>query len=320
MSEMLQEYCHSGKVSMRVDRGKGVIHGVKILGLQSRNGRVYAESALRKGTQLYEGARVNVNHPKAGPLAPRDYQERLGVIRGVRFRSGEGLFGDLHYNPKHPVAEQLAWDAEHHPQNVGLSHNVLALTRREGDSTTVESITKVESVDLVADPATTSSLFENEKPLRASAHTAEGTLLAEVTLRTLHDLRPDLVRAVLAEAAEGEGRRASGEEQQLALELDRLRAERAALERRRHVRQVLVEHGLPDPDVTQGDERLLVSDLFVDQLLTAGDEASVRRLIEERVTLLKSVGEAARPRCRDQLSLGRSNHVHDAREFVASIT
>ena len=52
------------------------------------------------------------------------------------------------------------WDAEHAPQNVGMSHNVLARTSRDGDETVVEAITKVQSIDLVADPATTAGLFE----------------------------------------------------------------------------------------------------------------------------------------------------------------
>ena len=38
MTERLQEYCDSRGVRMRVDRGEGVIRGVKILGLESRTG------------------------------------------------------------------------------------------------------------------------------------------------------------------------------------------------------------------------------------------------------------------------------------------
>ena len=39
MNETLQEFVDSRGVRMRVDRGAGVIRGVKILGLTSRNGR-----------------------------------------------------------------------------------------------------------------------------------------------------------------------------------------------------------------------------------------------------------------------------------------
>ncbi|WP_145116568.1 hypothetical protein [Botrimarina mediterranea] len=156
----LQEYVQSAGRALRVDAVRGVLRGVKLLGLRSRNGRRYEESGLRKAIGLYEGSKVNVNHPERDPLAPRDYRDRLGIVRNVRVEAGQGLFGDLHYNPSHPLAEQLAWDAEHAPENVGLSHNVLARTRRDGAGIVVEAITRVQSVDLVADPATTAGLFE----------------------------------------------------------------------------------------------------------------------------------------------------------------
>jgi hypothetical protein len=160
MSEPLQEFVDSRGLALRVDREHGVLRGVKLIGLESRNGRRYQETALADAAALYEEIKVNVNHPAGGPLAPRDYRDRLGVIRNVEFRAGEGLFGDLHFNPKHALAEQLLWDAQHNPRNVGFSHNVLAKLQREGASVVVEAITKVQSVDLVADPAATEGLFE----------------------------------------------------------------------------------------------------------------------------------------------------------------
>ena len=99
MSELLQEYVDSGSQRLRVDREAGVIRGVKLLGLASRNGRRYREEALSAAASLYEGAKVNINHPKGHPLSPRDYQDRLGVVRGVHFRAGDGLF--VPYGIKH---------------------------------------------------------------------------------------------------------------------------------------------------------------------------------------------------------------------------
>ena len=46
MSELLQEYVDSRHERLRVDRTAGVIRGVKLLGLNSRNGRRYREEAL----------------------------------------------------------------------------------------------------------------------------------------------------------------------------------------------------------------------------------------------------------------------------------
>lgn len=186
MNEQLQEYADSRGVPLRIDRNEGVLRGVKLLGHQSRNGRRYLAEALSAAVALYEGAKVNVNHAKAGPLMARDYQDRIGVVRNVSAKADEGLFGDLHFNPKHALAEQLLWDAEHAPENVGFSHNVQAKTRRDADETIVEEIVRVHSVDLVADPATTRGLFEQR-----SVPTVES--LSEDLLRLA---RPDLVSAL----------------------------------------------------------------------------------------------------------------------------
>jgi hypothetical protein len=194
----LQEYADSRGVTLRVDAHAGVLRGVKLIGLESQNGRRYRPDALAAAVSLYEGAKVNVNHPRNGPLAPRDYRDRLGVVRQIEFRPGEGLFANLHYNPKHALAEQLAWDAENNPRNVGFSHNVLARLGRDGEQLVVEAITHVQSVDLVADPAATQGLFEEATGAETS-HEAEPSYAA-LTLESLLMHRPDLLDAHVAQA------------------------------------------------------------------------------------------------------------------------
>jgi len=166
------EYANAAGEALRLDRTAGVIRGVKLLGLTSRNRRRYTPQALRAAASLYEGAKVNVNHPKGHPASPRDYQDRLGTVRAVEFREGAGLFADLHFNPKHALAEQLQWDAEQAPYNVGFSHNVQAVVKRVEGELLVERITQVNSVDLVADPATTRGLFESEADHAAAEQVA----------------------------------------------------------------------------------------------------------------------------------------------------
>ena len=107
--ETLREYASAGN-PLAVDRQQGVIRGVKILGLESRNGRSYLPAAVAAAMPLYEGAKVNVNHNKAGN--PRPYQDRIGTMKGIVAKP-DGLYADFHFNPKHPLAEQLCWDAEH---------------------------------------------------------------------------------------------------------------------------------------------------------------------------------------------------------------
>lgn len=279
---LVHEYFDSRGQALRSDPDLGVLRGVKLLGLRSRNGRRYAESALRQAIGLYEGSKVNVNHPARDPLGPRDYRDRLGVVRNARLEAGNGLFGDLHYNPKHPLAEQLAWDAEHAPQNVGLSHNVLARTRRDGEDTVVEAITRVQSVDLVADPATTSGLFESHQI--PTDETADSPLLAE--------------NARLREELE-----------QLSEQLDRQ-------QRRARIDALLSEHGL----ATNAPGEAL-SEAFVRHLMTA-DESDLIALVDERSRLIHRSRDAGSPESRErrELAVAESTAPATTAEFVESIS
>jgi hypothetical protein len=346
MSELLQEFVDSGSQRLRVDRTAGVIRGVKLLGLNSRNGRRYRENALIEAIGLYEGAKVNINHPKGHPLAPRDYQDRLGVVRGVQFRSGEGLFGDLHFNPRHSLSEQLVWDAEHAPQNVGMSHNVLARTKQAGDETVVEAITKVQSIDLVADPATTSGLYEHAEERESSGEERKSgragerqnsaalplcgsTVLGYVpntfdalTLEELRLHRPDLVREI--ESIREEERTA------VQRKLDEAVAREAIVRRREHIWELLKEHDLPLPTADGILDSQLVSSHFIETLMQAADDESVRELIEERAMLVHSAARWSaaksaperRPKSKDQLTIAtgaNGRQVRTAAEFAAAV-
>ena len=161
----LREYVNTPQHPGRIDRRRGVINGVKILGLTSRNNRRYPPSTLTEAIPLYQNAKVNLNHPDGNPTEPRRYQDRFGLVRNVRVVEDEGLFADFHFNPKHLYAEQLLWDAENAPENVGFSHNIEAEVVQENDMQIVQKIVAVRSVDLVADPATTQGLFESCKQL-----------------------------------------------------------------------------------------------------------------------------------------------------------
>jgi hypothetical protein len=316
MSELLQEYVDSGSQRLRVDRTAGVIRGVKLLGLNSRNGRRYREEALSGAIGLYEGAKVNINHPKGHPLSPRDYQDRLGVVRGVEFRAGEGLFGDLHFNPKHLLSEQLVWDAEHAPQNVGMSHNVLARTKRDGEETVVEAITKVQSIDLVADPATTSGLYEHAD--------ADSAAISWETL-TLEHLNRHCPSVILEVEQSYESQL-----QEMRSRLDEMIAKEHASLRRERIAELLEEFGLPLPTRSAKPAGEIVSDQFIESLLRAPNENAVRLLIEERANLVRSASQwnggqrssGGRPRSRDQIALAsdvNGNQMQSAAQFAATL-
>jgi len=303
-SEVLQEYVSSHGVTVRVDKTRGVLEGVKLIGLESRNGRRYRESALAKATPLYEEAKVNVNHPREGALAPRDYQDRLGVIRHVRLREGEGLFGDLHFNPKHALAEQLVWDAENNPRNVGFSHNVMARLSRQGEQTVVEEITRVQSVDLVSDPATTQGLFEqNEQDERVKQEVVPHWDVLTVETLRLH--RPDLLEEI-----------ESIEIERLSAKLDDANGQSKTLQRRQRIVDLLCEHRLSPPVSKKQahdkheSERPTISRSFFEMLMKLEDERQVEELIVERAELFcgtsngqDRLAKRFAPKSRDQMSV-----------------
>jgi len=287
MTETLLEYCDWRGLPLRTDRAAGVIRGVKILGLRSRNGRYYPPETLRQAARLYEEAKVNVNHSKSALGQPRDYQDRIGVIRNVRLDPDEGLFADFYFNPKHALAEQLLWDAEHAPENVGFSHNVEARVARRDDQLVVEAITRVHSVDLVADPATTRGLFESQAGLSGAgpSEDVQTGALAGLTLEVLKKYRSDLLQAALAEQLA---------EHQAALhrlqtELEEAHAAVRLAERGKRICQLLAQYGLPTPEQNDPAAQVIISEQFMAELLAAEDEARLRQLIDERARLVRTL-------------------------------
>jgi hypothetical protein len=317
MTDMLQEFCDSRGVVMRVDRQAGVIRGVKVLGLESRNGRTYLPEALAQAAPLYEDAKVNVNHPKGNPAGPRDYQDRIGSIRHVSLRDGAGLFGDFYFNPKHALAEQLMWDAEHAPENVGFSHNVEARVGRRGERAAVEAITRVQSVDLVADPATTRGLFEVSAASDAAPATAAETA-PPAALEEPSRENPELVESI--------GRLQAAEIARLQQEVDRLTALEAVRQKRTLAARLLREFELPDPESADPWAQAVLSGRFLESLLAAPDEQAMRCLVEERAELVRAIAGRdlsraadARPQSRDQSLVYAAGEL-DVKSFVEAIT
>lgn len=163
----------AGKTQLIVDRDSGVIKNVKIIGFNSQNGRRYTSSALKAAIPLYEGIKVNVDHPEKGPTQQRSSYDRFGKFVNVRFVEGEGLFGDLVYLKSHPIAEQVCEAAERMPDVFGMSHNAQGegVVDKRGIFE-VNKITEVRHVDLVADPATTQSLAESKQATKQEAEEA----------------------------------------------------------------------------------------------------------------------------------------------------
>lgn len=150
----------------KIDTEKGIVYDVKILGNQSKSWhkRFYPTDVIEEAIPLYEGATVNVNHPpKDKAEQTRDFNDGIGVLRGVYVLEGELYAKEFHYNTKHTSASRLEWNVVHAPHAVGFSHNAAVLEDIQGDKRIVRKIQKVRSVDLVSSPATTNGIFESEE-------------------------------------------------------------------------------------------------------------------------------------------------------------
>lgn len=310
----LQEYAHSAGLTLRVDRDQGIIRGVKILGLESRNGRRYTTDAILRAASLYEGVKVNVNHPPPeDPDAPRDYGDRLGNLRGVQAKES-GLYGDLHFNPKHALAEQLSWDAENAPQNLGLSHNVRAVTKRGNGELIVEEITQVQSVDVVADPATTHGLFESEQIEPQEDSDMSSETWSDATVAVLEAERPDLLKAIREQALaeQSQSDEAKAKDAKLASLTEELATFKAAAESQK--REAAIAKLLEDAKLPEA----VVDDNFRAHLLTL--EAEQAKAFIEHVQAAYKTGATTKPRSTEQGGEGYSGDVKDGKTFAGAVT
>lgn len=148
--------------SLRVDHDAGVIRGAKLCGIFSSNGRVYPLPVLTKARHLYEGARVNVDHPPSARNLDRAFADWAGVVENVQVRA-DGLYGDLRLRKSGAAYEALMEAAERFPDAFGLSHVADGDSRRVNGREEVTEINEVFSVDIVTDPATTGGLFESRQ-------------------------------------------------------------------------------------------------------------------------------------------------------------
>ena len=286
--ETITEYTNSRGVQLVAE--EGVLRGLKILGLESANGRSYPKETAARAVALYEGAKVNVDHAGT-PGQARGYGDRIGLIENVRLGEGDsGLFADFRFNPKHGVAEQLKWDAENNPSAVGFSHNVMAKTARRGGKVVVEEITKVQSVDLVADPATTKGLFEATD----ETHHKEPPMAEKLTLAQLREDYPQHVETIATEAVTGftasaDQKAKDAETAKLKEELDAYRVKERLAEDRLAVETLIEEAKLP---------KLAVTDVFVESLMAADAETRAK-LIEDRRAVTKP-GAGSKPTSKEQ--------------------
>lgn len=317
-----------------------VIRRVKILGWESKNNRQYLRESV--DPQQYAEKVVNLNHP-VGPNSQRQVQDRFGWLESVT-KDDSGVWGDLHYNPKHPYASEFSWLAVNKPSLVGLSHDAVGTGRTKDGTFIVERVVEVKSVDLVAVPATVTSLFENymdpEIPADSGADEKsyeqqigelivaickdEGTEPKEKRKKVLKALKlfDEPEEEEETEESEEESEEEPKEEEpeeketeesvqviasknkgvkQLLERLDRLEAEAALSKKHALAHRLCEEARLPS---------VLVSKVFLAQLVESADAESMKKLIEDR----KSISNVRAP-----VSSGPVHKEADLKSFAKAL-
>lgn len=184
---------------LRVDRERGTIIGAKLCGIRSDNGRIYPLDVLRAARPLYEGARVNVGHPKSARALDRDFSDWAGVVENVQVRA-DGLYGDLVLRRAGVHFAAIIEAAERFPRSFGLSHVAFGDGRKVNGVEEVLSIDEVASVDVVLEPATTGGLFESRQRHGYGDELLESLRIRDDLQRRVDELERDAAELVEIEA------------------------------------------------------------------------------------------------------------------------
>lgn len=166
-----------------------IVHGVAVLGPKSPNGkgRDYTPEYMESAKPMYEGIAVTVNHPSKEDRKKgknRGLLVKVGKLEGVEVvRESNGTARmtaqKMVLNPEYEHFGHLKWMAENTPEQLGLSHDVIASGHKDAKSGRfiAESCVKAFEVALVDGPGTNKSLFEClESKETFETHTEEGPI------------------------------------------------------------------------------------------------------------------------------------------------
>lgn len=210
--DLLEEVFTEG-LAGNIDEENGILKNVKILGAVSKNGRTYSDAAQDDVVRLAEGIEVNVNHPPRNNADVERLQiEGWGVLKESR-RASDGPRGDLHYLKSHPETPMIL-ERVRRGFPIGLSINAKGKTVSSNGKTIVESVARMNSVDLVRRPGATKNLFESESPIVST--TVKAVLTShKAAFPKLHALIEEIAAdAVMADAPmEAPAEEASPDEQ-----------------------------------------------------------------------------------------------------------
>ena len=284
----LTERCQDWNQNLSVDASQRLVENIALAGGQSRNGYSYSQAALREAVSLYQEKPVFLDHAR-DRTRPQDRSTRdlVGSIVNPSYVDGR-IRGDIKVLDTESGRTFLNL-LEMESPGLGMSHVVRA--RRSTDGSTVEQIVEVISVDVVVNPATTTT-FRESTAFSESIETSS------------------------TPSAESNTRQLSEQIAALQAEQERLRQQNAVLttlveqyRSQQEIHELLAEAQLPEQAVTS---------VFLHQLESAGDRSTRQQLISDRLALLSTPGlRTSAVQSRERQALSESTHRDDI--FIASL-
>ncbi len=279
MDETVLHETFEGSAFAEAQVSGSVIQNVKLLGAISKNKRTYSEQAMNDAVRLYENVGVYFDHPTKRELrergGARSVRDLAGKIRSPR-RQGNDVRGDIQLLDVGESGSTLIKAlAEQMPDMVGFSHRAAGkLTKgKDGANDVVEGLSHVFAQELVTDPATTNGLFESLEHPDPSGKEDEMEI-KDLTLEGLRKDRPDLVKSIETEIAEG------AEIKTLKADNVRMKdeAELREKEDRTTAHAALVGKKLKDSKLPEK----AITKTFKTQLVEAKDEKAIDALLADR--------------------------------------
>lgn len=164
----------------------------------SKNKRFYSPDVLSEAVSLFEGAKCYLDHEDVKGISNRSVRELAGFYENVAFINNR-LEADLQFLDTEAGKIGLALAQEsikHNKPLAGLSLKGLGKLRKTEEGYIVEELQKVNSVDIVSEPAAGGEFIKLYESIM------EDDEMKDLTIEKLKTERPDLVQEIVDEVEE----------------------------------------------------------------------------------------------------------------------
>ncbi len=164
----------------------------------SKNKRFYSPDVLGEAVSLFEGAKCYLDHEDVKGISNRSVRELTGFYENVAFINNR-LEADLQFLDTEAGKIGLALAQEsikHNKPLAGLSLKGLGKLRKTEEGYIVEELQKVNSVDIVSEPAAGGEFIKLYESIM------EDDEMKDLTIEKLKTERPDLIQEITDEVEE----------------------------------------------------------------------------------------------------------------------